>query len=111
MMNRIEIDLRLPFEENLRRALALPASREGASDEEIAGALRRLHELAHGRSVRTILGLIPIAPAVAPFLSRRSFSVATRSELLTALEHQTAVTSGTAPSAQGSNSTSMPTQL
>ena len=103
MMNRIEIDLRLPFDENLRRALALPASGEGASDEEIAGALRRLHELAHGRAVRTTLGLIPIAPAVAPFLSRRSFSVAARSELLTAVEHQTAVTSETLRP-RGSNS-------
>ena len=106
MMPRVEIELRLPFEENLARAFALPASPDRPSDAEIAGALRRLYELAHGRSVSTTLGLIPIAPAVAPFLSRRRFSVATRSELLRAVEHQTAITSEKASSAEASQSNS-----
>lgn len=86
MIHHIEIDLRLPFEENIVRARALSASPRRRADEEIVGALRRLYELAHGRSVQTTLGLVPIAPAVAPALSRRTFSVATRSELLTAVE-------------------------
>jgi hypothetical protein len=89
MMKTVEIELRLPFEENMRRALALPASLDGHSDEEIGQALRRLHELAHGRSVHTTLGLVAIAPAVAPGLSRSKFSFASRCELLAAVRHQT----------------------
>ena len=90
MMNKVEIELRLPFEENIERARVLARSPDRRVDQEIVGALRRLHELAHGRSVQTDLGLIAIAPAVVPSLSQRTFSVGTRSELLTAVQHQTA---------------------
>jgi hypothetical protein len=89
MINRVDIELRLPFEENIERALALPASPDRHSNDEVAGALRRLFDLAHGRSVETPLGLVAIAPAVAPFLSRSKFSFATRCELVAALRHQT----------------------
>jgi hypothetical protein len=90
MIDRLEIDLRLPFEENIKRAVALSASARRRSEGEMIGALRRLYELAHGRSVQTTLGLIPFAPAVAPCLSGRKFSVAIHSDLLTATANQTA---------------------
>lgn len=91
MMNQVEIELRLPFEKNLERALALSASSaDRPSDEEVVGALRRLYELAHGRSVQTAFGLIAIAPPVAPSLSQRTFLVASRSALLTAVQDQIA---------------------
>ena len=90
MTNKIEIELRLPFEENIERALALSDSPDRPNDEAVAGALRRLYELAHGRAAQTTLGLIAIAPAVAPSLSHRTFSVASRSELLAAVQHQIA---------------------
>ena len=91
MINRVQIDLRLAFKENIERARTLCASLEGHTDEEMEIALRRLYERAHGRSVQTTVGFIPIAPAIAPGLSRQTFSAATRSELLTAIEHQTAL--------------------
>jgi hypothetical protein len=91
MINHVQIDLRLAFKENIERARKLFVSPEGHADEEMETALRRLYEKAHGRSVQTTVGLIPIAPAIAPCLSRRTFSVATRSELLTAIEHHTAL--------------------
>jgi hypothetical protein len=90
MTNKVEIELRLPFEENIERALALPPSPDRPNDEAVVAALRRLYELAHGRSVQTTLGLIAIAPAVAPALSHRTFSVASRSALLTAVRDQIA---------------------
>jgi hypothetical protein len=88
MRKRIEIELQLPFEENIKRARALPPSPDGHTDEELASALGRLFELAHGRSVRTTLGPVAIAPAVAPFLARSRFSFSTRCQLLAALRHQ-----------------------
>ena len=72
MTNNIEIDLRLPFEENLERALALAAASSRDRHGEIVGVVRRLYELAHGRSVQTALGLVPVAPPIAPGLSRRT---------------------------------------
>jgi hypothetical protein len=94
MTNKVEIDLRLPFEETIKRALALFASAHRRSEKEMVGALRRLYELAHGRSVQTTLGLIPIAPAVAPGLSDGTFFLTIHSELLTATASQSAVTFG-----------------
>jgi hypothetical protein len=90
MTNKVEIELRLPFEENIERALALAASPDRRGDEEVVGALRRLYEVAHGRSVQTALGPITIAPAIAPSLSDTTFSVASRPELLAAVKYQTA---------------------
>jgi hypothetical protein len=90
MINNVEIELRLPFEKNIQRALALSDSADRPNDAAVAGALRQLYELAHGRSVQTVFGLIPIAPAVAPSLSHKTFSVASRSELLTAVQDQIA---------------------
>src|SRR3954462_927502 len=104
MKNRIEIELRLPLEDNIARALALPASPDLHGDKEIAGALRQLHELAHGRSVRTTVGLIPVAPPVAPFLSRTTFSVGSRSELLATVTDRIASTVETASSTRASQS-------
>ena len=90
MRNNFKIDLRLSFEENIKRALALPRCADCPDDHEIVGALRRLYDLAHGRSVETGLGLIAIAPPVATSLSLKAFSVATRPDLLTAVQNQTA---------------------
>jgi hypothetical protein len=90
MMNRVKIELRLPFEKNIERTLSLSASLDCPNDEEVVRALRRLYELAHGRSVQTALGLVAIAPPVAPSLSQTTFSVASRSDLLTAVQDQIA---------------------
>src|SRR5262249_684499 len=83
-MKRIEISLLESFEENKRRALALPDTdgAGGVSDKQIVAALRRLHELAHGRSGDTSIGLIAIGPPIGPGLATERMNVATRKELL-----------------------------
>jgi hypothetical protein len=91
-MQKIEIDLREPFEHNLERALALPEAhdRANAPDEEVAAALRRIYELAYGRSVETPIGLVAIAPALAPALAEARLSVASRQGLLAAIRDKLA---------------------
>ena len=87
-MKKIRIHLSQPFEEILATVLSLPkASGEGsdtASDgaEELKQLIRGLYEAANGRQVETILGLIPIAPPVAPFLKDAEFCVESQLEFL-----------------------------
>lgn len=83
-MKRISIDLSEPLEGGLAQALALPTgSGEGRiSDARVKEAMGLLYKAAHGRTVATPLGRIPIAPAVAPWLKEAPLAVRTRSELL-----------------------------
>ena len=83
-MKKIEIDLGAPFAEIVARAIALPdnGGSESTNDKQIVHALRRLYELAHGRSVETAIGLIPIAPPTASGLANARLSVGSRCELL-----------------------------
>ena len=83
-MKRISIDLSEPFESVLKQALTLPAGGDdgGASDAQMALAVRALYAAAHGRAVGTPIGSIPIAPAVAPWLKAAPLAVRTRRELL-----------------------------
>ena len=84
-MKRISIDLSEPLERVLTQALALPAgSGDGRNSEaRVKEAVRRLYDAANGQTVDTLLGRIPIAPAVAPWLKEAPLAVRTRSELLT----------------------------
>ena len=84
-MKRISIDLSEPLERVLTQALALPAGRGDGriSEARVKDAVRRLYNAAHGRTVDTPLGRIPIAPAVAPWLKAAPLAVRTRPELLT----------------------------
>ena len=87
-MRNIEIDLAQPFEEFLETVLSLPAGCSSAGAErleneaELEQAFRGLHEAANGRRVETIIGCVPIAPPVAPFLKERFFYVATQIDFL-----------------------------
>ena len=83
-MKKISIHLSQSFEELLAAVLALPptdpseASQEGPNDEELKQVLRGLYEAANGRHVETALGLVPIAPPVAPFLKEEPLEVGTQ---------------------------------
>jgi hypothetical protein len=85
-MTGIEIDLSKPFESFLTAVLSLPKNgmeANGSSgEEEIRQATRCLYEAAHGRVVKTPIGAISIAPAVAASLRAEPFSVNSRSEFL-----------------------------
>lgn len=65
-----------------------------ASDEQIVTALRRLHELAQGRSEDTTVGLIAIAPPIMPALANKQVNVATREELLAFSRQESVSTRG-----------------
>ena len=84
-MKRFSIDLSKSLESVLAHALALPRGGENAliNDARMKEAVRRLYDAAHGRTVDTPLGRIPIAPAVAPWLKEAPLTVRTRNELLT----------------------------
>lgn len=45
---------------------------------ELKQAIHRVYEAANGRRVETIIGFVPIAPPVAPFLKEKLFYVATQ---------------------------------
>jgi hypothetical protein len=83
-VKRISIDLSEPFEGVLKQALSLPDGGDDGrmSDAPMALALRSLYAAANGRAVATPIGLIPIAPAVAPWLKTAPLAVRTRRELL-----------------------------
>ena len=83
-MKRISIDLSLPLEKVLARALTLPSGGENGaiSEVEVDDAVRRLFAAAHGRAVETSIGRISIAPAVAPWLKAEPLAIRTRGELL-----------------------------
>ena len=80
-MKRISIDLSETLEKVLLLALALPSG-GGISDARVKEAMRLLYHGAHGRTVDTPLGRIPIAPAVAPWLKAAPLAVRSRGELL-----------------------------
>jgi hypothetical protein len=83
-VKRISIDLSESLERVLVQALALPAAGDSAlsNDARMKEAVRLLYDAAHGRTVDTPLGRIPIAPAVAPWLKAAPLAVRTRSEFL-----------------------------
>ncbi|HEV3409630.1 MAG TPA: hypothetical protein VG095_05015 [Chthoniobacterales bacterium] len=87
-MKKIRIHLSQPFEEILAAVLSLPrahapaSAQASAEDEELKQVLRGLYEAANGRHVETTLGLVPIAPPVAPFLKELPFEVATQLDFL-----------------------------
>lgn len=93
-MKEIEIDLSQPFEKVVEAVLALPnRSVNGAGDDcagenELGQAIRGLYEAANGRQVETEIGLIPIAPPIAPFLKTMPFRAATLKDFLVAAAAQ-----------------------
>lgn len=77
------IDLSRPFEEILAAVLSLPtAPARDADTPALRRLLRGLYEAANGRQVDTTLGLLPIAPPVAPFLKEAPFEVKTQLDFL-----------------------------
>jgi hypothetical protein len=56
------------------------AHEDGNCEAEVKEALRSLYEAANGRQVKTQIGFIAIAPAVAAFLREEPFYVATQDE-------------------------------
>ena len=95
-MKEIEIDLSQPFEKVLEAVLALPnhnvngAGNDWAGENELTEAIRGLYEATHGRQVETEIGLIAIAPPIAPFLKARPFRATTLKEFLVAVAAQIA---------------------
>ena len=87
-MRTIEIDLAQPFEGFLETVLSLPTGSNNAGGDrlenevELKQAIRRVYEAANGRRVETIIGFVPIAPPVAPFLKEKLFYVATQIDFL-----------------------------
>ena len=80
----MEINLNDPFEKTLVAILSLPEGGDlrGAQDETVVQALRCLYAAAHGRTVRTSIGPISIAPATDSSLKDSPLSLNTRSDLL-----------------------------
>src|SRR5688572_7769295 len=93
-MKEIEIDLSQPFEKVLEAVLALPnrggkaASENGTGEKELKLAIRGLYEAAHGRQVETGMGLIQVAPPIAPFLKTILFRAKTLEDFLVAAAAQ-----------------------
>jgi hypothetical protein len=92
-MKEIEIDLAQPFEKVLEAVLALPnrnapGARADCGEKELRQAIRGLYEAANGRQVETGIGLIPIAPPIAPFLKATPFRTATLQDFLVAAAAQ-----------------------
>jgi hypothetical protein len=87
LVKRTEIDLTQPFEHVLATVLSLPSGSDDRSNTavttELTHSLRGLYEAANGRHVGTAVGLVPIAPPVAPFLKEKPFNAATQREFLT----------------------------
>src|SRR5215212_5778170 len=104
MMKPIKVDLSEPFEKVLADVLAAPAN-IGAKNQRFARTKRSLvspkqrdielqaraevkrivgylYEAAHGRQVQTPIGLIPIAPPVAAFLTEKPFYIRTQIDFL-----------------------------
>jgi hypothetical protein len=120
-MKQIKIDLSNPFEKVLGAVLSVPgrpavideaavqntagtifakrANRGPANDAELRKVLRCLYEAAHGRQVETQIGLVAIAPPVAPFLKETPFYIKTQVGFL--LEALTRIISGASYSNNG----------
>jgi hypothetical protein len=93
-MKEIEIDLAQPFEKVFAAVLALPngslagAQDDGTGEQELKQALRGLYEAANGRQVETEIGLIAIAPPIAPFLKAVPLRAATLKDFMVAAAAQ-----------------------
>ena len=120
-MKQTKIDLSESFENVLRAVLSTPEDdkgiREGAgqngtssvlakavnrgsaSKTELERVLRSLYEAAHGRQVETQIGLVAIAPPVAPSLKETPFYVKTQIGFL--LEALTRIIGGASHSNSG----------
>jgi hypothetical protein len=88
-MKKTRIHLSQPFEEIVALVLSLPkapgaSSGTGPDGEDVKRVVRGLYEAANGRYVETILGTIPVAPPVAPFLKEQPFDVETQLDFLVA---------------------------
>ena len=82
-MSLTRIDLSRPFEEFVAAVLSLPKAPARDTDTPaLRRLLRGLYEAANGRQVDTTLGLLPIAPPVAPFLKEAPFEVKTQLDFL-----------------------------
>lgn len=86
-MKKTRIHLSQPFEEILATVFSLPKAPGERSEsisyrDDLKGIVRGLYEAANGRHVETVLGPIPIAPAVAPFLKEEPFEVETQLDFL-----------------------------
>jgi hypothetical protein len=99
-MKQTKIDLLEPFEKIFEALLSVPESNKvigedaaqnaagaisakhvnhfSASDAELRKVLRCVYEAAHGRQVETQIGLVGIAPPVAPSLKETPFYIKTR---------------------------------
>jgi len=85
-----KINLAAPFEDVLIGILSLPlmADRISQRTEEtftqtrVKQLLREIYEAANGRQVATTVGLIAIAPPIAPYLKDKPFFVETQADFL-----------------------------
>lgn len=81
------IDLAKPFETLAATLLSLPLTEPAFSNgtalfeaEQMQELLRSIYEAANGRQVATTIGLISIAPAVAPYIAKEPFYVETQAD-------------------------------
>jgi len=83
-----EIDLGQPFEQILAMVLSLPpgCTINGAEptnwEAELKEVIRCLYEAANGRQAETHIGMVAIAPPVAPFLKNKPLQAATQIDFL-----------------------------
>lgn len=76
------IDFNEPFEKTSAKVHSLPEGEGVASHAEVEQTLHLLYVVAHGRSVETPIGRIPIAPPLDSFLRSKSWLLNTRVDLL-----------------------------
>jgi hypothetical protein len=82
----VELDLSQPFEQLVGAALALPQGASPVKDEDVINSARKIYEAIHGRSVETTIGLVPVAPGIAPWLLVKHLEVKTREDFLAGSE-------------------------
>ena len=106
------IDFAQPFEQVFAPVVSLPrgcteAQVNALEDEaEFKQVIRGLYEAANGRHVETGLGVVAIAPPVAPFLKAQPFQVASQIDLL--VEPATRIIAGSALCGAGGDNTELP---
>jgi hypothetical protein len=84
------IDLAKPFESIVAALSSLPVTgsrvsprtQEVFKQRKVKHLLRDIYEAANGRQVATTVGLLPIAPPIAPYLKEKPFYVETQAEFL-----------------------------
>jgi hypothetical protein len=85
-----KIDLAQPFEEFLATLSSLPLTDSHISQQaaepskklKLKRVLREIYEAANGRQVATDIGLVGIAPPIAPYLKDKPFFVKTQADFL-----------------------------